>query len=286
MSNASTATSTFICQANTTRSGFVRSLSILSSKPPVNIREDISPAYQLCRHAWSAKLPLSILTDFEEFAVYDSRIKPGRTDKASTARIFYLTYTDYISRWDEIAPIFSRYAILKGSFGRYVESSKVKRGTAGADTALLEEIDRWREVPVRNIALRNPGLKKRELNFIVQRTIDRIVFLRICEDRGIEPYGRLMSLRNGTQTYRDSARYFSRPMIVITPAFFTSERKGIAHLPPMISHLISQLTTKPSRIFSEIFITRTARMNFPSFRQIFSGRFMNGFGKGNSSYLR
>ena len=81
------------------------------------------------------------------------------------------------------------------------ESSKVKRGTAGVDTAFFEEIDRWREVPVRNIALRNPGLKKRELNFIVQRTIDRIVFLRICEDRGIEPYGRLMSLRNGTRTY-------------------------------------------------------------------------------------
>ena len=149
------------------------------------------------------------------------------------------------------------------------ESSKVKRGTAGVDTAFLEEIDRWREVLARNIALRNPGLKKRELNFAVQRTIDRIVFLRICEDRGIEPYGRLM-----------------RPMIVITPAFFTSERKKIALLPLMILRLISQSTTKPSRTFSEISITRTARMNFPSFRQIFSGRFMNGFGKGNSSYLR
>jgi len=26
----------------------------------------------------------------------------------------------------------------------------------------------------------------RELNFAVQRTIDRIIFLRICEDRGVE----------------------------------------------------------------------------------------------------
>jgi hypothetical protein len=29
------------------------------------------------RYAWSAKLPLSVLTDFEEFAVYDCRIKPS-----------------------------------------------------------------------------------------------------------------------------------------------------------------------------------------------------------------
>ncbi len=192
------------------RIGGTRKFFLEAKKPSVNIREDISPAYQLRRYVWSAKLPLSILTDFEEFAVYDSRIKPVRTDKASTARIFYLTCTDYINRWDEIASIFSRDAILKGSFDRYVESSKVKRGTAGVDTAFLEEIDRWREVLARNLALRNPGLKKRELNFAVQRTIDRIVFLRICEDRGIEPYGRLMSLRNGAQTYRRLCQIFQQ----------------------------------------------------------------------------
>jgi len=36
---------------------------------------------------FSAKLPLSILTDFEEFAVYDTRIKPDKNDKASVASI-------------------------------------------------------------------------------------------------------------------------------------------------------------------------------------------------------
>jgi hypothetical protein len=49
--------------------------------------------------------------------------------------------------------------------------------------------------------LRNPQLSSRELNFAVQRTIDRLVFLRICEDRGIEPYGRLQALGNGVRTY-------------------------------------------------------------------------------------
>jgi type I restriction-modification system DNA methylase subunit len=54
----------------------------------------------------------------------------------------------------------------------------------------------------RNIALRNPNLSHRELNFAVQRTIDRIIFLRICEDRGVEFYGRLMALQNGTRIYQ------------------------------------------------------------------------------------
>ncbi len=184
------------------RIGGVRKFFLEAKKPSVDIKYDIHPAYQLRRYAWSAKLPLSILTDFEEFAVYDCRVKPVKTDKASHSRILYLTYTDYVKRWDEIAGIFSREAILKGSFDKYVESKKAKRGTAEVDSAFLQEIERWRDLLARNIALRNPNLTHRELNFAVQRTIDRIIFLRICEDRGIEFYGKLMALQNGTRIYQ------------------------------------------------------------------------------------
>ena len=183
------------------RIGGVRKFFLEAKKPSVNIKEDIHPAYQLRRYAWSAKLPLSILCDFEEFAVYDCRIKPDKSDPAATARVLYLRYTDYATRWDEIAGIFAKEAILKGSFDQYAESHKAKRGTTEVDTAFLEEIERWRELLARNLALRNPGLSPRELNFAVQQTIDRIIFLRICEDRGIEPYGELMGLQNGAQIY-------------------------------------------------------------------------------------
>ncbi|MCP4401196.1 MAG: N-6 DNA methylase, partial [bacterium] len=182
------------------RIGGVRKFFVEAKKPSVDIKEDTHPAYQLRRYAWSAKLPLSILTDFEEFAVYDCRVKPEKTDKASKARVLYLTYTDYERRWEELS-IFSREAILKGSFDKYADSHKAKRGTAEVDVAFLQEIERWRDVLARNIALRNPQLSRRELNFAVQRTIDRIIFLRICEDRGIEEYGKLMALQNGVQLY-------------------------------------------------------------------------------------
>jgi len=66
----------------------------------------------------------------------------------------------------------------------------------------LQEIERWRELLARNIALRNKALSQRELNFAIQQTIDRIIFLRICEDRGIEKYGRLMALQNGVNVYK------------------------------------------------------------------------------------
>ena len=172
-----------------------------AKKPAVNLKNDPSPAYQLRRYAWNAKLPVSILTDFEEFIVYDTRVKPAQNDKASTARVLYMRYTDYLERWPEIASIFSREAIPKGALDKYVASTARKRGTTEVDDAFLAEIEQWRELLARNIALRNPGLTQRELNFAVQRTVDRIVFLRICEDRGIEPYAQLMALLSGDQVY-------------------------------------------------------------------------------------
>lgn len=184
------------------RIGGTRKFFVEAKKPSVNIAEDIGPAYQLRRYAWSAKLPLSLLTDFEEFAVYDCRVKPDKSDKATTARIIYFNYKDYLTRWKEIAEVFSKDAVMKGSFDKYAESAKVKKGTAGVDAAFLAEIDSWRQALAQNIALRNSKLSQRELNFAVGKTIDRIIFLRICEDRGIEPYGQLLALQNGVNIYQ------------------------------------------------------------------------------------
>ena len=188
------------------RIGGARKFFVEAKKPSVNLKEEISPAYQLRRYAWSAKLPLSILTDFEEFAVYDCRIRPKPGDKASTGRILFLTYSEYLTRWGEIASNFSKQAVLQGSFDKFAVSGKGRRGTSEVDAEFLKEIERWRDLLAKNIALRNPKLTVRELNFSVQRTIDRIIFLRMCEDRGIETYGELRALLNGQNIY-DRLRY-------------------------------------------------------------------------------
>jgi type I restriction-modification system DNA methylase subunit len=173
-----------------------------AKKPSVNIDKDIKPSYQLRRYAWSAKLPLSILTDFEELSVYDSRSRPKKTDRASVGRIKYLNYMDYVEQWDYLYKNFSKDAVLTGSFDQYAESTKKKRGTTEVDDEFLLEIENWRELLAKNIALRNPELTVEELNYSVQQTIDRIIFLRMCEDRGIEKYGNLRSLMDYDNIYQ------------------------------------------------------------------------------------
>ncbi len=77
------------------RIGGARKFFLEAKKPSVSVRADVGPAYQLRRYAWSAKLPLSILTDFEELAVYDCLRRPSPADSAAVGRVSYLTFEEY-----------------------------------------------------------------------------------------------------------------------------------------------------------------------------------------------
>ena len=190
------------------RIGGQRKFFVEAKKPAVNIKEDVHPSYQLRRYAWSAKLPLSIVTDFEEFSVFNCQIKPNHTDKASIDRFAYYTFDEYLDKFDAIYDVFSKEAVLKGSFDRYAQSTKGKKGTATVDSEFLKEIESWRELLAKNIALRNPNVSIYELNYSVQKLLDRIIFLRICEDRGIEHYGQLQTKAESGDVYMHLLNHF------------------------------------------------------------------------------
>jgi hypothetical protein len=107
--------------------GGKRLFFVEAKKPSVVVKDDILPAYQIRRYGWSAKLPISIVTDFEEFAIYDCTKKPNPTDKASVARIKYLTYKDYIEEFDFLWDAFSNERVLKGSFDKFVQGNASKK---------------------------------------------------------------------------------------------------------------------------------------------------------------
>jgi adenine-specific DNA-methyltransferase len=67
--------------------------------------------------------------------------------------------------------------------------------------SFLTEIEGWRDTLARNIALRNKELSSNDLNAAVQATIDRVVFLRMAEDRGLEPYKQLLKLCERDDVY-------------------------------------------------------------------------------------
>jgi type I restriction-modification system DNA methylase subunit len=190
--------------------GGKRLFFVEAKKPSISVKEDIQPAYQVRRYGWSAKLPISIITDFEEFSVYDCTKKPKPDDKPAVARIKYLSFRDYIKEFDFLWDTFSKEQVLKGSFDKFLQSDTHKKGTATVDKDFLESLDRWRTYLAVNISWNNRTLDEDEINFVVQQTIDRIIFLRIAEDRSVEPYGTLKHAVKQGNLYQNLFEQFQR----------------------------------------------------------------------------
>lgn len=174
--------------------GGKRLFFVEAKKPSVYVKGEIIPAYQVRRYGWSAKLPVSIITDFEEFAVYDCTKKPFPNDSPSVARTNYIQYADYIKEFDFLWETFSKEYVLKGSFDKFIQETKGKKGTATVDKEFLVSLDKWRTYLAKAVSRENKNLNEDEINFAVQQFIDRIIFLRIAEDRNVEPYGNLKTI--------------------------------------------------------------------------------------------
>lgn len=180
-----------------------------AKKPSRNLKEDSDAAYQIRRYAWSGKLAVSILTDFEEFAIYDCSKKPSPNDKASMSRIEYINYEDYLNRFDFLYDTFAKENVLRGSLEKYNVDTKSKKGTESVDIDFLNSLDDLRTKLASNISKLN-SLSLRDLNFAVQHIIDRIIFLRVAEDRGVENYGDLREACCGNNYYKNIVEIFNK----------------------------------------------------------------------------
>lgn len=178
------------------RVGGTRKFFVEAKAPHVNVENSKEYAFQLKRYTWSGKLSVGLLTDFEELSIYVPKSAPKLSHHPKTDRIKYYKYTDYVENWEEIYNIYSKEAVLSGKFDNYFSDKDIdgKNPTSSVDSEFLKTIEEWRLILARNIALRNKELEVEELNYAVQLIIDRIIFLRIAEDRGIERYGKLKKL--------------------------------------------------------------------------------------------
>jgi len=180
-----------------------------AKKPSINIKGEIDPAHQVRRYGYSAKLKISILTDFQEFAIYDTTIKPGKNDKASVALLDYFTFEDYEKKWDFLCGLLSKDAIKKGSISQYVGKGK-KKGAYEVDKDFLKLIEGWRSELAKNIAKNNKKAEIDAINMAVQKVIDRIIFLRICEEKGIEQFENLHTIGSNKAVYEKLVAYFDK----------------------------------------------------------------------------
>jgi type I restriction-modification system DNA methylase subunit len=157
----------------------------VEAKAPSEPLDSAKHILQAKGYAWNTKqVFFVILTDFEEFRFYDASIQPDER-KPDEGLLLTLKYTDYLKSTEKLWE-FSKDRVAAGSLDAMLpRDRRTQRLRIPVDTAFLEEMTGWREDLARDIYKNNRGLSAKQLNEVVQRLLDRIVFIRIAEDRNI-----------------------------------------------------------------------------------------------------
>jgi adenine-specific DNA-methyltransferase len=174
--------------------------------------------FQAARYGWSSHTPLAVLNDFEQFQIVDCRYRP-HIDTALAQQIRTYHFSEYLDpgKFAEIYWLFSREAVANDSLEKFAKTLPKKRGKAvqrglfpGAyqsiDEAFLEELDEHRDALAKAFKNENPSLDGECLTELVQRTLDRLVFLRFLEDKHIENEHRIAYFGDKGTVWQDFIR--------------------------------------------------------------------------------
>jgi len=166
----------------------------VEAKPPSVVLDDVNHILQAKSYAWSTKeVYFVILTDFEEFRLYDASLKPNPRFP-NEGLIFELRYTDYFDNIEKLWEL-SKERVEQGSLELLLpRDTKSKRLRIPPDKSFLEDLTAWRTELAKDIHKRNPQFDVKLLNDVVQKLLDRIIFIRIAEDRKIRPDRKLWEI--------------------------------------------------------------------------------------------
>jgi hypothetical protein len=159
----------------------------VEAKAPSIALDDVNHILQAKSYAWSTKeVYFVILTDFEEFKLFDASLKPNPRFP-NEGLIFDFKYTDYLDNIEKLYEL-SRERVLEESLEALLpRDTKSRRLRIPPDKSFLEDLTVWRTELAKDVHKQNPEFDVKLLNDVVQKLLDRIIFIRIAEDRKIRP---------------------------------------------------------------------------------------------------
>lgn len=170
-----------------------RKFFLEAKKPSVKISKDPKPARQVRRYGFTAKLKISVLSNFEYLAIYDCSNLVDPDDQAEHSRIRLYHYTEYEDNIEEIKQLLSRDSVYTGIFDDEWKEIEAQIKLQSVDDIFLKQINTWRLTLGLEIYSHNSDINNDQLNDWVQRYINSIIFLRVCEDRNLEDYATLLN---------------------------------------------------------------------------------------------
>ena len=171
-----------------------RKFFLEAKKPCVHIEREDDPAKQVRRYGFTAGLKISVLSNFEHLYIYDTSYPVEQNDTRVKAIVREYKYTDYEDAAEELLEYLGKESVYSGHFDEVWSEIEANVNHKSVDELFLQQINNWRLMLGKEILNCNPEIEMEELGDVVQSYINKILFLRVCEDRNIETYQSLLQI--------------------------------------------------------------------------------------------
>lgn len=148
----------------------------LDSKHIIRGREESYPN-QATRYAWHLKLDWCVLSNFKEIRLYYAH-----TAKPEDGLVFKFAYNHFLETpvleqlW-----LLSKESVLSGR----LDTLEKRRTRSEIDKEILNDLFESRRLLVSTIEKNNPGIGRESVKEAVQKILDRVLVIRVAEDRGV-----------------------------------------------------------------------------------------------------
>jgi type I restriction-modification system DNA methylase subunit len=197
--------------------------------------EDPRWAQQAINYAWLKGVTWAVLSDFEGLKVFNAEWQESIPVRA----IFKdLHWQQYLDRFDDLW-LLSPPAMQEGALNRAAEEVGKKARKTPVSRQLFADLTEWRRELFRHFRPYNPTWSIEQIDEAVQRILDRLIFIRTCEDREIERRRLLPALRQ----WRDQGR--KKDLVKLLNALFR-EFDAAYDSRLFAPHLCEELTSEPT----------------------------------------
>ena len=161
---------------------------------------------QAVNYAWHKGCTWAVLTNFEAVKILNAE---WEAPNYLYSHFMTIKCSEFLDRFDDLW-LLSRESFEQGSLDKLAEKFGKRTKKTSVDRQLLSDFTKFRDMLSKNITKLNQAKKltQVELDESIQRILDRLIFIRNCEDRGLEEK-KLWEARNEARVWRKLKEVFA-----------------------------------------------------------------------------
>ncbi|PIY93901.1 MAG: hypothetical protein COY68_05075 [Candidatus Levybacteria bacterium CG_4_10_14_0_8_um_filter_35_23] len=169
-------------------------------------------AKQAIRYSFNRGVTWAVLIDFEAIKVFNAQ---SPSQYLGDKLYFEIKYSDYLDRFDQLW-LLSKESMREDLIDKEAERVGKKLQRVPVTEQLYKDLEECRKLLISYLGQWNPERSKDDLDEGVQKLLDRLIFIRVAEDRKIEQnilipllnQWRSLTVNNKPRLYQSMAKKF------------------------------------------------------------------------------